>query len=162
MALTQQLDVHCIKGWPNTCNIVKHCCRQLVAHVWPPCCNMLDQVWKCSNFLCNNFGCHMMLYAFGPVLATLLHWSMRTSSICYFKAPSNKLQHIATGWPNMCHMLYTMLHYVVLKCCVQLARPLNAFTYCYLVSCISRIYFFPANNARNFQTFTVNSLDFCM
>ena len=56
-----------------------------------------------------------MLYSFGRVRATLLR---RSNSICYFKAPSNMLQLIATGSPNVCDMLCTL-------CCVRLA---SAFT----------------------------------
>ena len=41
-----------------------------------------------------------------------------------FQMWSNMLQHIATGWPNVCNMLYpTMLQDVALKCCERLARP---------------------------------------
>ena len=37
---------------------------------------------------------------------------------------SNILQHIATGWANVCNMLCpTMLQDAALKCCERLARP---------------------------------------
>ena len=65
---------------------------------------ILDQVWKRSNFLAflDVVWCCTMLYSF----------AMRTCSICFFKPPSNMLQHIATGWLNVC--------YIALKCCVRL------------------------------------------
>ena len=79
-------------------------------------------ILKRVKFFLQHFGCCIMLYSFGHVPATLLRRGMRTSSICYFKAPSNMLQDIATEWPNVCNMLCTtMLRYVALKCCVHLA-----------------------------------------
>ena len=58
-------------------NIMRHCCMQRVAHVWPPCINMLQHVatcwmvlgqfWKWSNFCCNIFGCCARLASFFTV-----------------------------------------------------------------------------------------------
>ena len=52
-----------------------------------------------------------------------------TKNLTVFKfdpTSSNMLQHIATGWPNVCNMLCpTMLQDVALKCCERLARPLR-------------------------------------
>ena len=118
--------------------------------IWPACCHFSYsmllhgvgsnlEIWK---FSVKHFW---MLYSFGHVRATLLHRSMRTSSICYFKEPSNMLQHIATGWPNVCNMLCTtMLWCVAFKSCVRLAnsfttRSYNRLHYVALMKCCVRL-----------------------
>ena len=56
------------------------------------------------------------------------HPNCCTKNLTVFKfdpTSSNMLQHIVTGWPNVCNMLCpTMLQDVALKCCERLVRPL--------------------------------------
>ena len=58
------------------------------------------------------------------------HLKCCTKDLTVFKfdpTSSNMLQHIATGWPNVCNMLCpTMLQDVALKCCERLTRPLDS------------------------------------
>ena len=52
--------------------------------------------------------------------ATSKNVARKIWTIKFDPASSNMLQHIATGWPNVCNMRAKMLCYVVLKCCVRL------------------------------------------
>ncbi len=115
-----------IKARPNACNIsTQHIptllCTACCNH-WPPCCNMLDVVG--STFLEVAWCCT-------PLAMFAQHCCTGACALVQF-APSNILQHIATGWPNACQHLHnisqhnpTMLWYVALKCCVRLARALR-------------------------------------
>ena len=69
---------------------------QYVAACWM----VLDQIWKCSNvaWCCTRLATFMQHCCTGAC-------ALVYSSICYFKEPSNMLQHIATGRPNVCNML---------------------------------------------------------
>ena len=70
---------------------------------------------KMVKFFSQQFGCCMMLHSFGRVRATLLRRRMRTSSVC-------AIQHVATGWPNVCNMLgHAVLNNVAI-CCVEMLR----------------------------------------
>ena len=171
-------------------NISQHCWALQVAHVWPPCCSMLDDVrsslkmakffsqhfWVLHDFVPFGIACEQALFGDASLVAArerprnseplsgrvqrareqrktslpplavtrgfatrvlppkraclqATFGSMRASSICFFKAPSNMLQHIATGWPNACNMLcITIWRYVVLKCLVLLASSFNNMT----------------------------------
>ena len=86
-------------------NTVRHNMLFTFGHPVATCCVLLAQVWKWSNVCRNIFGCYMMFYSFDHFPATLLRRCMRTSSICYFKEPSDMLQHAATGW-RVQHVVY--------------------------------------------------------
>ena len=87
-------------------------------HPVTTCCNMLRVVGsslKMVKFFSQHFGCCMMLYSFGRVRATLLRRSTRTSSVC-------AIQHVATGWPNVCNMLGHVVPNNVAICCDEMLR----------------------------------------
>ena len=105
-------------------NISQHCWAQHVARVWPPYCDvlrcvatglvLLAQIWNCSNFSCNIYGCCMISYAFGQVRATMLRQGMRTSSIC-------NTQHVATPRNRVTKRTHVAPNNVVI-CCVEMLR----------------------------------------
>ena len=87
-------------------------------HPVATCCNMLRVVGsslKMVKFFSQHFECCMMLYSFGHVRATLLRRNTRTSSVC-------AIQHVATGWPNVCNMLGHVVPNDVAICCVEMLR----------------------------------------
>ena len=70
-----------VKAKREEANRVAKRTQQHVAYVWPPGCNMLDDVGsnlKAVKFFVQHFGCCMMLCSFGHVRTTLLDYSMRT------------------------------------------------------------------------------------
>ena len=125
-------------------NILQHCCMML-RHV-------LNGVVKRTQHF-HHFQRNMSMFMYPRPLArkkwtnharlsaTMLRerGQTRTTScniqnvaqkkLTFFKfdpTSSNMLQHIATGWPNVCNMLCpTMLQDVALKCCERLAKPLR-------------------------------------
>ena len=70
---------------------------------------------KMVKFFSQHFRCCMMLYSFAHVRATLLRRSTRTSSVC-------AIQHVATGWPDVCNMLGHVVPNNVAICCVEMLR----------------------------------------
>ena len=81
----------------STClhNISQHCWAQHVAHVWPPCYDVLQHV-----------GCCWLKFETGQIWA-------------------NNTRHVSTQWPNALNKLRPkMLRYVVLPCCDRLAGAL--------------------------------------
>ena len=103
-------------GWPNARNIFNATCGRLCApDPWHatsgPSAHALVQQCCVNEYI------------------IIQHPKCSTKNLTVFKfdpTSSNMLQHIATGWPNVCNMLCpTMLQDVELKCCKRLARPLS-------------------------------------
>ena len=87
----------------------QHCWVQLVACVWPPCCDMLRHVATCWVFP-----------TFMDVACCCGRLARFVQQCCTWACDQS--QHVATGWPKACNMLRpTMLRTVVFKCCDRLA-----------------------------------------
>ena len=72
--------------------------------------------------------------ALGMRLATFvtLQSRMRTSLICYFKSPSNMLQHFVTGWPNVCNIFFFFFFFFRLSI-ITLYTTINLLTMLFFV-----------------------------
>ena len=110
-------------------NILKHCCMML-RHVLNGVAKRTQHFHhfqrKMSMLMCpgpwHAFHSATMLRERGRTGITgMQHPKCFTKNLTVFKfdpTSSNMLQHIATGWPNVCNMLCpTMLQDVALKCC---------------------------------------------
>ena len=105
---------------PNPRNIVAHNMLHTFGHPVATCC--IACCW--INFengqiflttCCNISGCCIVMYSFGHARATLLHRSMRNSSIC-------AIQHSATYCNWVAKRVQHVVHNNVALCCVEILR----------------------------------------
>ena len=78
------------------------------------CLVLLAQIWNCSNFSRNSYGCCIILHAFGQVCATMLHQDMHTSLIC-------NTQHVAAHRNRAAKRTHVALDNVAI-CRVKMSR----------------------------------------